>query len=125
MSLQEIKKSILEDNIIDAAEVIELEKVLYADGVIDQEEADFVFELNDAVSGNSNDSSWEVLFTKTICDFLLQDEVSPGEIDDDECKWLLDKIMGDGQIDDLEKRLLKELKSKATSFPSALENLLK
>jgi hypothetical protein len=124
MNLQDLKKSILEDNIIDADEVKQLEKVLYDDGIIDQEEADLLFELNDAVSGNDNHSSWEPFFIKAICDFLLEDEASPGEIDEDETKWLVGKIEGDGQVDETEKQLLIALKSKAKSFPEQLNNLL-
>ncbi|TKG95195.1 TerB family tellurite resistance protein [Puteibacter caeruleilacunae] len=124
MNLQDLKKAILEDNIIDAEEVKQLESVLYEDGVIDQEEADFLFELNDAVSGNDNHSSWQPFFVKAICDFLLEDETSPGEIDEDETKWLVGKIEGDGQIDDVEKQLLAALKSKAKAFPEELQKLL-
>ena len=49
-TLEELKKELLADGVIDAAEVAQLKEVLYADGVIDKEEADFLFELNDAVS---------------------------------------------------------------------------
>lgn len=124
MGLQSLKKSILEDGIIDAEEVKELEKVLYDDGIIDKEEANFLFELNDAVTGNDNHSSWESFFIKAICDFLLEDEVSPGEIDKEESEWLLKKIQGDGQIDETEKKLLVALKAKSSSFPQELNNLL-
>ena len=61
-SLEELKKDLLADGIIDADEVKELEEVLYEDGVIDKDEADFLFELNDAVTGKANDPSWEVFF---------------------------------------------------------------
>ena len=47
-SLEELKKDVLEDGVIDAKEVQEIEKVIYADGKIDQDEADFLFDLNDA-----------------------------------------------------------------------------
>jgi len=122
---QELKSAILEDGIIDEHEVIQLRKALYEDGIIDQEEADFLFELNDAVTGKDNHTSWDELFIGAICDFLLEDEKSPGEIDEDECAWLIDKVEGDGQVDDLEKKLLLALKAKAKSFPNSLENLLK
>ena len=124
MDLQKLKLAILEDGIIDADEVNQLQAILYDDGVIDQEEADLLFDLNDEVSGNKNHSSWETFFIKAICDFLLEDEVSPGEIDKEESKWLLDKIQGDGQVDDLEVKLLESLKSKAKHFPEELNNLL-
>lgn len=124
MNLKKLKQAILEDGIIDADEVNQLRTILYDDGVIDQEEADMLFELNDEVSGKNNDPSWETLFISAICDFLLEDEVSPGEIDDDETKWLLDKIQGDGKVDDIELKLLTTLKSKAKFFPIELEKLL-
>lgn len=57
-TLNELKKELLADGVIDAAEVVELKEVLYADGVIDKSEAEFLFELNDAVSGKNNHESW-------------------------------------------------------------------
>jgi uncharacterized membrane protein YebE (DUF533 family) len=123
-TLAELKKDLLADGIIDAAEVAQLKEVLYADGIIDKEEADFLFELNDAVSGAANAPEWKTFFTQAICDFLLKDEVSPGEIDADEEAWLIDKVNNDGQVDETEKELLRELKRQAKSFPENLDKLL-
>lgn len=124
MNLQELKADLLADGIIDAAEVEKLKEILYADGVIDKEEADFLFELNDAVTGKDNDPSWESFFIQAIADFLLKDEVSPGEIDADEAAWLEEKIGADGQVDGTEKALLEKLKVEAKSFPANLAALL-
>lgn len=124
-SLEQLKKELLADGIIDAAEVKELREILYADGIIDTEEAEFLFELNDAVSGKDNDGSWKSLFVDAITSYLLEDENSPGEIDSKEAQWLFEKVKGDGQIDDIEKTLLENLKNKSKSFPSNLESLLK
>ncbi|KAA6349270.1 hypothetical protein EZS27_003307 [termite gut metagenome] len=123
--LSELKKSILADGIIDSDEVAQLREVLFADGVIDKEEAEFLFELNDAVSGKKNDAGWGTLFVEAITNFLLEDESSPGEIDDTEAEWLLSKIQGDGQIDGIELALLKNLKAKAKVFPQSLAVLIK
>jgi hypothetical protein len=119
-TLNELKKSILADGVIDEAEVKQLREVLYADGTIDREEAEFLFELNDAVSSNDNHPSWQALFVEAITGFLLDDEQSPGEIDEDEAQWLLAKIQGDGQLDKAEKALLDNLKAKAKKFPDVL-----
>ncbi|WP_034541837.1 TerB family tellurite resistance protein [Phocaeicola paurosaccharolyticus] len=124
MNLQEFKAELLADGIIDAEEVAKLKEVLYADGIIDKEEADFLFELNDAVTGKANDASWEAFFIQAIADFLLKDEVSPGEIDENEAAWLVDKIGADGQVDGTEKALLEKLKAEAKSFPANLAVLL-
>ncbi len=120
MNLSELKKSILADGVIDATEVKQLREVLYADGKIDKEEAEFLFDLNDAVSGKDNDASWETLFIDAITSFLLEDETSPGEIDDEEAQWLLAKIQGDGEVDGIERALLENLKAKAKSMPAIL-----
>lgn len=123
-TLQEYKIELLADDIIDASEAKELEKLLFADGKIDSEEADFIFEINDAVSGKNNDSAWNELFVKAIISYLLDDADSPGEIDEVEANWLYDKIKGDGQIDKLERELLLQLKSQSKNFPAKLEELL-
>lgn len=123
-NLKELKKSILADGVIDEQEVKQLREVLYADGVIDKEEAEFLFELNDAVSGKKNHASWASLFIEAITSFLLDDEKSPGEVDEDEAKWLIEKIQGDGKLDEIEVALLKNLKTKAKKMPQSLLNLL-
>lgn len=124
-TLEQLKQEILQDGIIDQNEVKELESVLYADGVIDQDEADFLFDLNDAVSGKNNHSSWTGLFVKAITSFLLEDENSPGEIDDNEAAWLFEKLNSDGQIDSTEMELLRNLNAKAKYLPDNLKSLLK
>ena len=123
-SLEELKKELLADGIIDADEVKELESVLCEDGVIDKDEADFLFELNNAVSSKENAPEWKEFFVKAISSFVLEDETSPGEIDDDEAKYLYEQIKGDGQIDDIEKALLENIKAKSKNFPSLLAELL-
>ena len=123
-TLSGLKNEILADGIIDANEVKELETVLFADGKIDEEEATLLFELNDAVSGKENDSSWSKLFVKAVSSYVLDDENSNGEIDEQEAKWLYDNIKGDGQIDDTERELLNNLRAKSNNFPEILEGLL-
>ena len=124
MTLNELKADLLADGIIDADEVAKLKEVLYEDGVIDKEEANFLFESNDAVTGKDNDPAWETFFIQAIADFLLKDEVSPGEIDADEAAWLVEKIGADGQVDGTEKALLEKLQKEAKSFPETLAALL-
>lgn len=123
-TLEELKKDLLADGVIDAGEVKELEEVLYADGVIDKEEANFLFELNNAVSGKENAPEWKEFFVKAITSYVLDDAQSNGEVDDEEAKYLYDQIKGDGQIDDIEKALLENIKAKSKNFPALLAELL-
>ena len=124
MNLQQLKKELLADGKIDAEEVKKLREVLYADGQIDEEEANFLFELNDAVSGKKNDPAWNQFFVQAISDYLLNDEKSPGVIDEEEGKWLVEKIGADGQVDGVEKELLINLKKRAKSMPSSVLSLI-
>lgn len=55
---------------------------------------------------------------------MLEDETSPNEIDDDDAKCLYEKIKGDGQVDELERALLENLKAKSNNFPEILASLL-
>lgn len=125
MTLQELKANLLADSVIDAAEVAQLKEFIYADGAIDKEEAEFLFELNDAVSGNCNDETWNAFFIQAISDYLLKDPESPGEIDSEEAAWLEAKIGADGRVDGIEKALLESLKAEAKAFPKNLVALLK
>ena len=121
--LEELKTQVLEDGIIDAEEAAQLKERLYADGVIDREEADFLFDLNDAVSGKENDPSWQTLFVEAIAAHVLEDEESPGVIDENEAAWIVGKLQADGQIDDVEKALLDKLLADAKSVPDSVRNL--
>ena len=122
--LEDLKKELLADGKIDAEEVNKLRDVLYADGKIDQEEADFIFELNDAVSGKKNDPTWNQFFVEAISDYLLNDEKSPGVIDEEEGKWLVEKIGADGQVDGAEKQLLDHLKKNTKKMPAVVTSLM-
>ena len=117
----ELKKSILADGVIDADEVKNLRAKLYEDGTIDREEAELMFELNDATSGAKNDAGWQSLFVDAISAYLLDDKNSPGAIDDGEADWLISHIEKDGTYDDNEKALLKNIKAKAKKISPKLE----
>lgn len=123
-NLEQLKKDLLADGIIDAEEVKTIKEVIYEDGKIDKDEADFLFELNDAVSGKENAPGWKSLFIDAITSFMLEDEVSPNEIDDEEANYLYNQIKGDGQVDETERALLENLKAKSKNFPEILASLL-
>ena len=61
-NLEQLKKELLADGIIDSEEVKTIKAVIYEDGKIDKDEADFLFELNDAVSGKENAPEWKADF---------------------------------------------------------------
>lgn len=124
-NLDQLKKNLLSDGIIDVEEVETIKHKIYEDGKIDREEANFLFELNDAVTGKDNAPEWKELFIDAITAYVLEDEMSPDVIDEDEADYLYEQINGDGQIDDTERALLENIKAKAKNFPEKLASLLK
>ena len=113
-SLEDLKIDILEDGVIDSDEVAKIKERLYADDVIDRDEADFLFALNDETSGKENDPGWQALFVEALSDHVLKDEESPGVIDDNEADYLIEKIKGDGVVDANELKLLVNICATAT-----------
>ena len=124
--LESLKTAVLEDGIIDADEVETIKTVIYGTGSgegegVDRAEADFLFDLNDATSGKENASSWNDLFVEALAKHVLEDEISPGEIDEDEAEWLINRIEGDDKYDDNEKALLTHIKIHAKKINTKLQ----
>ena len=124
--LESLKGAVLEDGIIDDDEVTMIRKVIYGTGSgagegVDRAEADFLFDLNDATSGKSNSPAWKDLFVEAICKHVLEDEISPGVVDEEEAGWLIGRIEGDERYDDNEKALLSHIKANAKDVHSKLK----
>jgi len=117
MSLEKLKAQILEDDLIDAGELEQIKSKLYEDGSIDQDEANFLFDLNDELTAGSvkvaTDADWSGLFVTALTDFVLADEESPGHVDAEEADYLIEKIGSDGQIDGNELALLVNIAASA------------
>ena len=127
--LAALNQAVLEDGVVDKAEVQMIRQVIYGSGGaggerVDRKEADFIFDLNDATTGKANDPAWNELFVEAITSYVLEDEESPGEVDESEADWLVERIEGDQQIDANEKALLENIKSKASSIPDRLVKMI-
>ncbi len=124
--LSSLKDAVLEDGVIDEEEVQTIRKVIYGTGSgagegVDRAEADFLFDLNDVVTGKENHPSWQPFFVEAIAKHVLEDEISPGEIDEDEADWLIGRIEGDETVDNTEKALLSAIKEKASFVHNKLK----
>ena len=124
-NLRELRDRVIEDGAIDTDETTEIRGVIFADDLIELDEAVMLFEINNAVSGNpDNDPSWDDLFVEAITEYVLQDEDTPGTVDDEEADFLIDQIDSDGALDDLEVRLLNNIEARATSISPILGDYL-
>lgn len=122
--MRELIEEVIADGVVDAAEVTQLREAFYADGVIDEEEVRAIFEINDAVSGNDNDASFTTLFADVVSAFVLEDEETPGVVDEDEANLIVELMEGDGQIDANEVAALTKIKAEAKIIHPTLGSLI-
>ena len=123
--LESIRKAIVASGSITANDVVALHDIVYTDGKVEQEEAEFLFKLRKELNDFGNLKEWNRFFIQAICDFILDDERSPEAIDELEATWLINQIGEDGIIDDVEQKLLKRLRKEAKHFPSGLQEIQK
>lgn len=121
MTLEEIKKSVLKDGVIDDSEMVTIQDYLESGDGMDKEKGNFLFDLKNNASKGKLPPSFKKVFVDEISALLLEDDISPGEIDDDEAKWLRAKIQYNGKIDEYDKALLENLKKKSINFPQVLQ----
>lgn len=124
-TLEDIRKAIVASGSITAEDVVALRDIVYTDGKVEQDEAEFLFRLRKELNDLGNLKAWDNFFIQAICDFILDDERSPEAIDDLEATWLINQIGEDGIIDDVEQKLLKRLRKEAKRFPSGLQEIQK
>lgn len=102
--------SIIQDGVVDQDELDAIRKeCLGDDGKIDRNEADQLFAINDGVSDNDNCPGWEPWMVYAITSHLTEDEESPGEVDEAEATWLIEKVGADGKVDGVEKAIIDNL----------------
>jgi len=118
--LQDLKVAVIADGTVDAAEAAQIRALIFADDVIDTEEAEFLFEVNDAVSGNDNCPEWTALFVEALTAYVLADDTTPGVVDADETTFLINAIKGDDVVDATELALLVNLMVEAESCSDEL-----
>jgi uncharacterized membrane protein YqhA len=117
---QELRKSIFANGKIDDDDVKVLREVLLGDGAMTREKGNFLFDIKDSTNRNNQCSAFKELFVEAITIMLLEDDNSPGEISDDEAKWLRAKIRFKGYTDKTDDMLINNLKRKSINWPKIL-----
>jgi hypothetical protein len=129
-SLRDLADGIISRRTINTEEVKALQLHIFSEGriferilddsVVDREEAETLFEINDALSGSGEvDQFWGSLFVGAITSHILKDEISPNRLDEAEAQFLTSRIGRSGQIDPLELELLVNVSASVrTATPS-------
>lgn len=116
----ELKKEIFQDGKITIEDIDKLEAFLYDEEGMTKSKGDFLFELKNSISPEHQTREFKNLFVKAITVLLLEDDDSPGEIDESEAKWLRARMQAKGVRDELDHKLLDNLKEKSINFPDIL-----
>ena len=119
--LSEARREVLSDGKVDLKDVELLRSVLNLNEGLDQLKADFLIDLKNSVSHDKLTPEFKHLFVDAITAYLMNDEKSPGEIDEEEAKWLRGKIQATGRTDDYDKALLDNLRNRSINFPKILQ----
>lgn len=120
-AINEIRRQILSDGKIDHQDISLLKKVIAEEGRVSLKMANILFDIKDNVSPSKLPAGFKDFFVNSITSHLLDDEETPGEIDEEEAKWLRGKIQKNGKLDDYDKSVLASLKDKSINFPSILQ----
>ncbi len=115
-SLREIEERVVANGRVEGHEVRLLRELLYADGKIDRDEADFLVVVHKRVGHRSH--QFQQFFYDTIKRHILQD----GRIDAEEVGWLRQMIDHDGKLEDEERKFLEQLRGEAKQVGPAFES---
>jgi len=117
----ELRHRIEKDGEISHSEIEKLRTILYSGEGMTLEKANFLFDLKSFANKGKVDEGFLDLFVTAISTLLLEDESSPGEIDENEAKWIRAKIQYNGRLDKYDKALLSNLKHRSINFPKILQ----
>lgn len=107
LNLRQIEHDILAKGKVDGPELEALRRQVYSDSKIDRPKADFLVELHKRVQHMT--PAFEQFFYQAIKDHILAN----GKIDAEPTAWLRRMLVGNGKIEDKERKFLHELKGEA------------
>lgn len=105
---------------ITAKDTLILRQMVWGDGVLDQSDAQALFELNAAAQ--SKDPEWIAFFAEAICDYVIDGSDPKGYVSENDALWVIEEIDGDGRVESAaELELLVKLAEKAVDLPNVLK----
>lgn len=121
-TLGELRKELFADGRLSNEELEKLREAMYEDEGMTRAKGDFLFELKDTINPQHLPENFGKIFVDSITKLLLEDDESPGEIDDNEAKWLRAKIQYKGYFDNLDDALLQNLRARSINYPEILNH---
>ena len=94
---EDLANSILAGGQITADDVLTLRQGVFADGVVDRDEADFIFYLD--AQGSENDDAWNAFFVDALSSYFIWQQYPRGVLSEEDGAYLIERITHDGRID--------------------------
>lgn len=102
---------------VDPGQVKALEGFVNADWVVDHDETELLFKVNQALADNDEACpEWSDFFVSTVTKMLVMDMETPGEIDSEEGNWLGSLFDQYSVGNFTETRLCNEIKETTTKI---------
>lgn len=120
IEFQDLRKRIFANGKITDSDVALLRENLLTGKTMTREKGNFFFDIKDNTSRSNQCDAFKELFVEAITELLLDDEHSPGEISEEEAKWLRAKIRFKGYTDKTDDMLINNLKRKSINWPKIL-----
>lgn len=98
---------------------------MFDEGMVDRDEAELLFRINDAVCDGTSDHSWSDLFVEAVTSHVLKDEMSAGALDEEEARFLIARIEKDGKIDAAELELLVNISATVATAPDFFQEFVR
>ena len=119
---QELRKKIFANGKITEEDVKLLREKLFTDQEMSREKGNFLFDIKDSTKRQNQCDAFKNLFVECITKLLINDDDSPGEISEDEAKWLRAKIRFKGYTDKTDETLISNLKRKSINWHTILNS---
>jgi hypothetical protein len=108
------------DGAISAEDVLALRRSGWGDGVLQPDEAEALFDLNDALT--EPNAAWSDFFVEAIGEYVVNGKAPKGYVSEDNAIWLIARIDRDGALNGLtELELLVRVLERGTNAPDALK----
>lgn len=118
-TLPESLSGIARSGRISGDDVLSIRRIIYPDGHIGTDEAEWLFALNAACK--DQDREWHVLFVEALTDYVVNQMAPAGYVSPENAQWLMARIDHDGHVDSAtELELIVNIIDKAVSCPLAL-----
>lgn len=93
----------------------------WADGKINAQEADALFEVNGLCKSNARE--WIDCFVEALSEYVVNGMAPKGYVSDENANWLMAKIDADGRVETLgELELIVRVLEKASNAPESLKS---